>query len=248
MKNIVLFGILLIFVCYSCDESNRIPKHGAYTHQIKNDDGTYVIEEYLDGKLQSLHNAKDNKYHGEAFIYYKSGKLHKKLVYENGKLEGDAIWYYENGKAFEVAPHVGNKIHGIKKSWHENGNVRSVQEYANGKPLPGLKEWSEDGTPKKMPELQLRRIDRMIYENKYIIECSLSEKSKSIKYYKIINKGSSNEDKLRLTESRGVAHYEVYLREGEFHMEDLCIRAESKTLLGNNLVLEQTIRLALHNN
>jgi len=247
MKHVFVLTFFVVLICNSCDESTKIPKHGPYKHQIKNDDGTFIIEEYLDGKLQSRHNAKDNKYHGEALTYYKSGKLHKKLIYENGKLEGDAIWYYENGKAFEVAPHVNNRIHGTRKSWHENGNVRSVQEYANGNPLPGLQEWNEDGTPKKMPELILKKNDRLIYENKYIVECSLSNKSKSIQFFRIINKGTSNEKKQRLPEKNGVAQYEVYLRQGDFHMEDVCIRSESKTLLGNNLILEQTIRLALHN-
>lgn len=249
MKNLFLYGLIIILLVLSCDNNEKkIPKHGPYKHQIKTSDSTYITEDYIDGRLVSKHEGKGKYLHGKSEIFYKSGNLHSVTYYENGMLEGLETKYFDNGEKVSVTAHSKNKKHGVSKTWHSNGQQKSEIEYINGTAQPGLKEWEENGNLIKYPTLVLRRIDRMIYENKYILEFSLSDKSKKVKFYQVFNFGRKDEYKIKIDTKNGIGRHEIPISRYEYIMEDLVFRAEKKSNFGNPIVLQEKIRIAIHNN
>jgi len=249
MKNYFLLGLVIFIFFTSCDNNDvKIPKHGAFKHQIKTSDSTFITEDYIDGRLVSKHEAKGKYLHGKSEIYYKSGKTYSISNYENGMLEGEVIKYFENGNIVSITTHSKNKKHGISKSWHSNGQQKSEIEFINGRVQPGLKEWDENGNLIKYPTLVIRRIDRMIYENKYILEFSLSDKSKKVKFYQVFNLGTTKEYKILIDTKNGIGRHEIPISRKEYIMEDMVFRAEKQSNFGNLIVLQEKVRIAIHNN
>lgn len=249
MKNYFsIFILLVLTVLFSCDSVNKsIPKKGKFIQDLKNNDGTITQKEYSDGILKSEFVIKGNKRHGKGMVYYPSGKIHSKFNYVDGKLEGEAIWYYENGNVYDLKTYVHHLKQGMRKTYFEDGKLKSEQEYQNDMPQKGLKEYNSKSELISQPKLILTVKNKIVYENKYSILCSLSEKSGKVTYYKIIKYDDKSEASIQLNDKNKVGVLEYTLFPGNMIMEDILIRAETKTSFGNTLILEKPFRVAIQN-
>ncbi len=242
---LLLTTALVLFV--SCESNTKkIPTKGKFTEEIKNEDGSFTQRKYSDGVLKMEYRInKDNKKDGQELVYYPSGKLHSKFMFKDGKQEGESVWYYESGKPYDVKNYVDNEIQGIRKTFYDDGKIKSEQNFIASQPQPGLKEYANNGKLLKQPELIITTKNRVAYENKYIIYGSFSSKIGTARYYQYFkNKGNNS---IELFKKDNVGFLELYVNPGEFLMEDITIRAETKTSFRNQLVVEKTIRVAVEN-
>lgn len=248
MRRPALIFILTALILFACNDTKvKIPKYGYYQDQKENEDGTFSIKEYNNGILIKQYDVKDSTYNGEMISYYNTGELRATYKYLSGKLDGDVCWYYESGKVFEIIPYKNNKIEGIRKTYYENGTLRSELPYIDNHAQAGLKEYYENGKIIEQPELKIQEIDHLIYENLYILEISLSKKSKKVKYYQVFDKGTDQEKEYLIKSKNGVCRIEIDVLQGEYFMEDFFVRAKTTSKLNNRLVIDKVKRVAVHN-
>lgn len=245
-KNLIYFLLLLItFSCVNADNKNN--SKGKYIKDIENKDGTITQEEYLDGKLKSKFNIKDKKRVGIGYVYYPSGKVQSKYNYVNGELEGESYWYYESGKVYEIKNYKRHLKEGIQKTFYEDGSLKSEVTYKKDIPIPGLKEYNNKGKLLSQAKLILYGDDRTVYENKYFIRCKMSEKTARVRYYKVLKFNDNEESTIELNSKNNIGECIIAVAPGYSLMEDVLIRAETKTTFGNTLVLEKKFRVAIDN-
>jgi len=246
-KLLTLIALTFILMLNSCDSNKGIPKKGEFIEQISNKDGSITQRKYFDGKIQNEFVYVNKKKNGQALVYYPNGKLHSKSTYKDGKLEGEAYWYYENEKLFDIRIFKNNKMEGNRKTYYESGQLKSEQKYKNNIPLIGLKEYKINGELIKQPTLVINKIDKLAFEDKYVINCNLSDNSKKVSFSQVKNKGKSEEYRNVISENNGIGELSFYVIRGDFLMEDITIHAEMKTDFNNLLILEKTIRVAVQN-
>lgn len=247
-KTILSLLLSVSILLLSCDsETKKIPSKGEFIEQITNKDGSIIQKKYVDGQIQNEFTYVNNKKHGTALVYYPGGKLHTKSTYVNGKIEGEAFWYYESGKVFDVRIYKDNKMQGIRKSYYESGKLKSEQEYKDNMPQMGLKEYGINGELIEQPKLILTTKNKVVYENKFLIICNMSDDSKKVSYSQVINKGKNGEYRISVKETSGVGELSLIVNRGDYLMEDVTIRAEKTTTFNNPLILEKTIRVAAEN-
>lgn len=246
-----IFYLLLLTISLflgSCDSATEeIPAKGRFVKDVENKDGSVTQKEYLDGILKSEFGIKNKRRHGVGLVYYPNGKLHSRYNYADGLLQGESIWYYKNGKVYDVNTYVNHKKHGLRKTYYENGKIKSEQEYKNNLPQNGLKEYRINGELIKQPQFIVTTKNRVVYENKYFIYCSLSDKSQKVKYNKIVVFGK-DECPIAIKVNKGIGELMFPVFPGSFLMEDILVRAETKTAFGNTLILDKKIRVAVDNN
>lgn len=246
MKKIYFFIIFIIVL--SCNNAdNKYSTDKKSVKDTENKDGTITQEEFVEGKLKSKFIIKDKKRVGEGFVYYPSGKIQSKFNYVNGELHGESYWYYESGKIYEIKNYKKHMKDGIQKTFYEDGTLKSEVPFKNDNPLPGLKEYNNKGKLLSQAKLILYGDDRTVYENKYIIKCKLSEKTGKVKYYKVLKFNDNDESTIALNTKNNIGEYIIAVSRGFSLMEDVLIRAETKTTFGNVLVLEKKFRVAIEN-
>jgi len=250
-KYIFLIIIFIVFI-YSCDYygSRKKPVNKQGEEWIINEDGDSVLNRYKkDGSLLSFTTYKNRLKNGLAVKYYKNGKVQFKIMYKDGYKDGEVIWYYDNGNIYRISNYVRGKIEGVQKKYYESGNLMAEIPYQNGEVQIGLKEYTKDGKLKKIyPTIKYELIDKLAFENKYILRLYLSNKSKAVKYYKYYKfpeQNTSWKEKIKSKDGVGNLVYNIY--KGDYIMKKEIIRAEYKTSLGNIYVIEKTINVAADN-
>ncbi|MBN2272964.1 MAG: toxin-antitoxin system YwqK family antitoxin [Bacteroidales bacterium] len=202
------------------------------------------------GRLAGEVMYENNMKHGWATNYYPSGKIHSKLMYREGKKDGDEIWYYENGKAYRVSPYVEGKLNGIQKMYYENGKLKAEVPYKNGNPGTGLKEYTKDGKLiTNYPGIVIKEINHLAMNNMYILNLSLSNKSRKVQFYmdRLIEDVYLAKNTMPMITENGVAEYVVSVAPGGMAVEKLNFIARYKTPLGNPCIIQKKFNLAVKN-
>jgi hypothetical protein len=171
------------------------------------------------------------------------------ITYKDGVKNGLTKWFYESGNMYRETTYVDGKADGIQKKYYENGKLLAEIHYKRGLVLPGLKEYTKSGKQKKIyPDLVIEPIDRLAFENKYILRCYLTGKPKGAKYFRVLrNDYSDRASFINLDSNNGVADIEYFLGRGGYIMEKVIVRAEYKTTLSNIYVVEKQFNLAIDN-
>jgi antitoxin component YwqK of YwqJK toxin-antitoxin module len=204
-----------------------------------------------DGTLENLITYDNNRKHGRAVNYYPDGKTVKtEMNFVNGYKQGDAIWYYPSGKVYRKTPYVNGQITGTRTTYYESGIIQSEIPYWNGSPGIGLKEYTQDGKLKYYnAKIQIREIDRISLDNTFTLVLSLSDGSRSVKFYQgnLIDGNYWNEQLEPIPGENGVAKLRFFISKGSFKMETLNIVARDKTRLNQYHILQREYHLGVEN-
>lgn len=247
----MLFGI---FICsgllISCESSIKKANDQKTTGWAIDDNNDSVYLRYDDkGKLESYTTYKNGRKNGLAKKYYKNGNTQFVINYQNGLKEGLTKWYYENGQLYRETLYTDDEPSGIQKKYYENGKPMAEIPYKNGEVIPGLKEYTKSGKLKTIyPELIIRPIDRLAFENTYTVEVFFSEKLKTAMYYKVIrNEEKGWESLIELKKINGKGQDDYYISRGSFMLKKEIYRGEYNTSLGNKYVAEKSFNIAIDN-
>ena len=251
IKTIFILSIIGLIVS-SCDDPNRkkITKSNKKTEWIVTKEGDSVLRKYRnDGSLLSYTTYVNRIKNGPAKKFYENGKTQFEINYKDGKKNGIVKWYYDNGKLYRESVYVNGKIDGIQKKYYESGKLMAENPYEMGRVLPGLKEYTKSGKLKKIyPKLKIKAIDRLAFENKYIIRLSLSPKAKKPKFFQVMRLPDEKYTYLKdLTLKNGTGELVYTVYKGGYVMEKVTFRVETKTSLGNMYVIEKKYNVAIDN-
>jgi hypothetical protein len=240
--------ILLAVLCCSClfEKKKSDKKEDLKSEKVQ-------VSKYSNGKTKAEVPFKDGKRNGMSRTFDNKGNITLELPYVNDKREGRSKKYYEGGKqVFQTTEYKDDKIHGMQIKYRLNGAVMSEARFENGFPCNGLKQYLTDNTLKqKYPQIVIRPIDMIESAGTYVLEISMSEKVREVKYYtgKLSRSGCLTEnlyfvffDQARKT---GILKYD--LQPGAFVMEELNIIAAVETLLGNTYITQRKYNLAIDN-
>lgn len=245
----LLYLFFTIFLFSSCDWFST-PKvdNMKVTGWAMDKAGDSVYMRYNDkGRLTSYSTYKDGLKNGLAKKFFENGKVEFEILYTDGVKDGLTKWYYKSGGIYRETIYVDGQEDGVQKKYYENGKLMAEIPYKHGLILPGLKEYTKAGKLKKIyPELVIKPIDRLAFENKYILRCYLTGKPKGVKYFRVLREANSDRDSfINLHTYNGVADIEYFLRRGGYIMEKVIVRAEFKTTLSNIYVVEKEYNLAI---
>ena len=244
---IISFVGLIISSCDSSGQKKTI-KSNKKLEWIVTKDGDSVLRKYRDdGSLLSYTTYVNRIKNGPAKKYYENGKIQFEINYKDGKKNGIVKWYYENGKLYRESVYVNGKIDGIQKKYYESGKLMAEIPYKKGRVMPGLKEYTKSGKLKKFyPKLRIKPIDRLAFEDKYIIRLSLSPKAKKPKFFQVLKlPGESYTYLKELTLKNGTGELVYTVYKGGYVMEKVTFRVETKTSLGNMYVIEKKYNVAI---
>jgi hypothetical protein len=234
---------------YACDlNAPRKLKDQKVTGWAVDDQGDSVYMRYDDkGRLTSYSTFKNGIKNGIAKKFFENGNVEFEINYENGLKEGITRWFYKSGNLYRETIYENDEETGIQKKYYENGNLMAEIPYDHGRILPGLKEYTTSGKLKTIyPEFIIEPINKLAFENKYILRCYLKGKPKGTDYFRVMPfPGSAMDGLIQLDEVDGAGQIEFFLRPGDFIMEKVIFRAEHKTSLRNTYVVEKAYNLAL---
>jgi antitoxin component YwqK of YwqJK toxin-antitoxin module len=203
-----------------------------------------------DGSLSSVSQVDEKGFiHGIRVNYYNDGQtVHSKVTYNHGIKEGPAIWYYRDGKVFEHTSFADGKRDGLTRKYHKNGQLLSECEYKTGNPLPGLVEYNEDGSKvTDYPEVRIRKIDKLAFENRVILEISSDIKTDKVKYYFQLEFDNGQRSRSYFRSDNGFATLEYRVAPGDVLIKNIEFFAELPTTMGNTQVKKVTYQLAAKN-
>jgi antitoxin component YwqK of YwqJK toxin-antitoxin module len=244
--------VLLIIACLGCTPSTSKKNE----NKEDSNDGTKVIKTtYSNGKPKAEVSYKDGKRNGLSKSFDKEGKISLELPYLNNKREGKSKKYYEGGhQLYQTTEYKDDLIHGMQIKYRENGDVLSEAQYEKNFPCLNLKEFYKDNTLKKekdYPKIIVTPIDRLDSQGVYILEISMSEKVRKVKYYtgKLTSTGCISNDlySILLNEKNKTGKLSYNLGPGGFMMEELNIIAVVETSYGNSYITQRKYNLAIDN-
>ncbi len=249
IKKLIIPGIIVLFIA-GCQEVSQKNKDQQTSPEPEQNDTIKIKKSYYsDGSIKSEVPIVEGKRHGIAKNFYSDGTVSHKVVYENGLRHGASKWYYETGELYRETPYVKGKMEGIRKKYYRNGNLKAEIPFRNGYPVRGLKEYNVNGNPvnKNYPEIIFNPIDKLAFENEYILEFRLSDNRKNVKYFLVKETDADRKLRIELTSKDGKGKREFYVPPGQFVMEKITILAMTKTKMGNVYVTEKTHNLAIEN-
>lgn len=139
---------------------------------------------HTDGYLYSEIKFENGLKHGLSKRYYPDGKMHSEIYYKNGKKVGLSKWFYTSGEVYRVTPYKNGKIDGIQKKFFRDGTLQAEIPYENGNRKIGLKEYDKYGDLlKSYPKIVFTAYDNTQTNRMYLLKCSLSNKSRKVKFY-----------------------------------------------------------------
>lgn len=237
---IALFFVAII-LCLGCTKETQKPQgklQGLHKYY------------FPDGSLYLEINYKDSLPHGMAKRYFKSGQLLEESEYRNGILHGLTKTYHENGKLSSITPYDSGRVHGVKKKYRKDGAPAYEAPFHYDQPCVGLTELFMSGRPvDNYPKIMITPRNELLKSNMYILELSLSNKSRLVEFYKgELTDGKYIGDAAKeITTSDGVGKIYYVIPPGGFEMETLSIIAKVKTDLNNYYITKTKYNLAVDN-
>lgn len=244
--------MIILAVCVaSCTTPGEKKKDGE--GETVNADGTKTVRSYYrNKKVKSESSFKDGKRNGLSRSFNEQGQLMLELPYVDDKRSGQSKRFYETGGVYQTTEYVDDRIHGMQVKYRANGKIMSEAKFEDERPCLGLKEYLEDGSlKKKYPKLVIKAIDRIDASGEYILNLSMSEKVKKVRYYtgKLSPGGclSDRNNFILLSEAEKTGKLVYNLSPGQFVMEELNLVAVVETILGNEYVTQTTYHVAINN-
>jgi len=240
-----IFSILIFLILNSCN----LFTDSKSQNEVENN-GEKILKSYYkkSGDIKTEITVKNNKKNGPAKKYYASGELHTLVHYIDNIKEGKTVWYYKNGNPYRVTNYKNGKKEGIRKIYYEDGKLQSEIPYLNDKLKIGTKEYDKKGNLiTKVPNIQFYGIDYLKFEGRFILQISLSNNSKRVKFFEERTISTDEKVLVRLNSKNGIAQIEYNLLPGYFEMKRINIFAEYKSNLGNPILLEGSYNLAIEN-
>jgi antitoxin component YwqK of YwqJK toxin-antitoxin module len=214
-----------------------------------NEVGDTVLMNYNEkGVLQSEVTVKNGQMNGISFNYYDNGKIENEITYKDGKKDGRSTWNYENGELYRETQYVDGVMEGVQKKYYKGGRLMAEIPYSKGELQPGTKEYTTEGTLKKnIPDIVFEEIDKIAFDNKYILRISLSKNKSGTKFWRYIEtmKGNMALVNLKLQDNHAEISWDV--PKGAFVMEKVRVIAEFNTTLNNPVKIEKTYNVAVEN-
>ncbi|NME71960.1 hypothetical protein [Flammeovirga aprica] len=131
--------------------------------------------------------------------------------------------------------------------------MKSEAHYSNGKPTTNLKEYYKSGKPKtKYPTIQVKENDDTALYDKVVLEITLSEKRKNVKFYiaedpdvtvKTIDLEKYNLRPILMRNRRGIVN--IHVPKGHGIMKRVPIIAEYNTIGGRKKIATRVYNLAV---
>jgi len=243
------FLAVLSLALFSCSQPEKKDEKNE-----ESKDGTKVIRTtYSNGKPKAEVLYKDGKKNGLSKSFDKEGKISLELPYVNDKREGKSKKYYEGGKQlYQTTEYKDDLMHGMQVKYRENGDVLSEAQYEKNFPCLNLKEFYKDNTLKKeYAKIIVTPIDRLDSQGVYLLQISMSEKVRKVKYYtgKLTASGCMSDDlySILLNEQTKTGKLTYNLGPGGFMMEELNIIAVAETIYGNSYITQRKYNLAIDN-
>ena len=250
MKLSLLILLLSALILEGCTQFSSKPAEQETekkSFRINENGDTVVVNYRENGTKISEITIKNGTNHGLCINYYENGKIKNEISYVNGFKNGRVTWNYESGRLYRESEYVNDELEGIQKKYYEDGKLMAEIPYLRGEVQPGTKEYTSDGTLKKIvPEIIIEPIDKMAFENKYLLRISLSKKQKDTKFTRIVEIEGTHH-KVGLSVNEGMAEIPWYVAKGTYVMEKVKIEAEYVTHLGNPVKLVKTYNLAIEN-
>jgi len=177
--------------------------------------------------------------------FYQSGKLRQTFWYVNGLRQDSAIWFWEEGQVFRTTPYINDTMQGVQKQYYRTGKLRARLSYNKGLRTPELEEYTTDGKlVTGYPQLVVNTIDEYKSKGIYIINLSLSDKSKKVKYYRGDFSGgvfdTTRCEKIKTTEGKGKL---VLKKSASAKSENVGVIASILTSFGNNYLVYKKLDL-----
>jgi hypothetical protein len=246
--NKVLYAIIIFLFAISCETKKKEVK------SKKKADTTDGVKKYYskDGKLKTELTILNGKRNGVAKTYYKNGRVSLEMNYKMGKREGVSNRYYENGSLYQETNYKEDKMHGARKKYREDGQPMSIARYENDRPCSGLQEFLSKGDKKdNFPSIVITAEDRLKQEGIYIINLSLSDKSRRVKFYigNLSASGCLSEKLISVMTDKNTGKGKVpySLPPRGFMMEELNFVAEVETNLGNTYITQKKFFVSIEN-
>jgi hypothetical protein len=247
MSKFICFFIF-IFLVISCETKKNDTK------SIKKSDTTDGVKKYYtkEGKLKTVLTILNGKRNGIAKTYYKNGKISLEMNYKMGRRDGMSKRYYENGTLYQETVYKDDKVDGVRKKYREDGKPMSIARYENDQPCSGLQEFLVNGNKKdNFPSIVITPEDRLKSEGIYIINLSLTDKSKRVKFYigNLPASGCLSEKLIFVMTDKNTGKGKVpySLPPGGFMMEELNFVAEVETVLGNTYITQKKFFVSIEN-
>ncbi len=246
-----VFMILMVFTIFGCTPEKNKEEKGK-NEKITPDGSKIIKSSYSNGKPKAEVVYKDGKKNGISKSYDKEGVLMLELPYVNDKKEGRSKKYYEGGKqVYQTTEYKENLKHGMQIKYRENGDLMSEARYEKDLPCQGIKEYYKDKTLKTdYPKINITPIDQLEKNGVYILETSISEKVREVKYYSgKLTGGCIAQDlyNIFVDESTNKGRLRFDLPPGGFRMEEINIIAAVETIYGNTYITQRTYNLAIDN-
>jgi hypothetical protein len=240
--------VVVVLLASSCETKKKEVK------SKKPADTTDGLKKYYanDGKLKTELTIVKGKRNGVAKTYYKNGKVSLEMNYKMGKRDGTSKRYYENGTLYQETNYKEDKIDGVREKYREDGKPMSIARYENDRPCSGLQEFLLKGEKKdNFPSIVITPEDRLKPEGVYIINLSLSDKSRRVKFYigNLSASGCLSEKLISVMSDKntGKGRVPYSLPPGGFMMEELNFVAEVETILGNTYVTQKKFFVSIEN-
>ncbi len=244
MMNSRVFWLIVFVTALSC--CSRLPEKSPASGKLNGIQKFY----YPDGNLYLEVNYRDSIPHGLSKQYFKNGQVFEEAVYVNGKIHGTRKTYYENGQPSTETPYDSGRVHGVKKKFRKDGKIAFEAPYHFDKPCVGVKEYFLSGNPvNNYPSIQIKTIDRLLKDNLFILEVSLSNSSTRVDFYEgqLTDAKYIGNQVRTVHTAEGVGRIYYSLPPGAFVMEQLNLIAKVKTDLGNYYITQRAYNLAAEN-
>lgn len=247
MKISYMWLLLMLMSCVQ--EKSKTTK----TNQAATDETKVIVTKHENGKVRAEIPYKNGKQNGLSRSYDRQGKLILELPYVNGKRDGVSKKFYAGGKQlYQTTTYKDDKMHGKQTKYREDGKLMSEAKYENNLPCMGLKEYLLDGSLKKQyPKINIAAVDQLEDRALYTLEISMSDKVRSVKYYKgkLSQEGCITDDlyNIYFDENRNIAVLKYHMPPGSFIMEEVNIIAVVETILGNTYVTQRSYNVAIDN-
>ncbi len=243
---IIISVLMCILIAPACKNNpanttgNLNPDQAAGDSLLEGEQKVY----YDNGMVHYIVEYKKGKANGRVREYSTDGKLYMDAVYADGHRNGQCTHFYKNGKPFEVSSYVNGEKEGIETKYYESGTVLATRVYKKNKVQPGLKEYEKDGSEIiNKNSIVIRGIDHTLLEGKYILQVSLVQPQKNVKYYAAPKSDPDSRQELKMSKDYGIL--EIPVSSSHFIMKSLLFEAEYKTRLGNIMVIQKTFNLAV---
>jgi hypothetical protein len=246
MKISYVLFICIATVLISCQNK---PSQDSLAPETINPDGSVTKRTFkADGKLFAEITKKDGKKNGITKNFYDNGKVSVQTNYKDDKKEGESIWYYTDGKICQRTLYKNDEKEGIDKHYYKNGKLAAEIPYKNGKVEPGMKEYSKEGRQinANSPTIEIRTIDQMSTQNKYILQLSLSNKSENVSFSRVYME-QAGKSFSEIPTFKGVGNLIISVKPGQAIHESIILEGSFETAYGNPYVTRTIYKLAIKN-